>query len=183
MTTTLTVNGDGITVEREVPDRTAPQLIETTMDGESEVPETVTMALAGEGMEYEREVSIAKTPKILEVVLQGGEVQEVENKGLNGESLPDDFFRRLTDKQEALIRVLLDEDGWTLTEDVIRKMEEQYDYSIDGGRGIAGILSGISRKHTKEFRNNLIQGNWTGDQAEFKMNKDFEKELRAGLDS
>lgn len=185
MTSILTVTGDGISVEREVPDETAPRLIETTMDDQNGESETVTISLTGEGIEYEREVSVNRTPEVLQVALQDDTARRVKTSETDEYAeggLPDDFFRSLTDKQEALIQVLLEEDSWTLTEDIIEKMEDRYGYSVNGGRGIAGILSGISRRYTTEFRRDLINGNWAGEQAEFYLNEDYEEELRAGLE-
>lgn len=181
MTTTLTVDGTGIRIELEVPEGRAPQLIEIAISEENKEGETATISLSGEGISFEREISVRKTSKLVEVALRDGE-SELQETDIHRGKLPDDFFRRLTEKQEALIRVLLEADGWMLNEEVRRTMEDEYGLSVDGGRGVAGILAGLSRKWSAEFRRDLIEGNWADEQVEFRLNEEYEEQLRAGFE-
>jgi hypothetical protein len=100
------------------------------------------------------------------------------------ESLPSDFFERLTERQEAMIKILLDHDGWVLGPDIREEMQNEYDVQIaERGSGTAGIISGFTRKYGKEFRNKLIDGRWThpdsGNRiAEHTIGEQYENELR-----
>ena len=98
--------------------------------------------------------------------------------------LPGDFFRRLTDRQEAFLRILLDADEWILSTDIRQEIQNEYGISLGtGGGGIAGILSGFSRKYGKEFTRDLIDGRWTGEQGEYRLNSasGYEEKLRDHL--
>jgi hypothetical protein len=72
------------------------------------------------------------------------------------DNLPDSFFQQLTNKQEAIIRVLLHEGNWTITEDICEQAEDKHGVSIGGGQAMAGILSGLTQKYSKTFTWNLF---------------------------
>lgn len=97
--------------------------------------------------------------------------------------LPDNFFRRLTNRQEAFIRILLEADDWVLNADIRQKMEDEYDLSSGGGQAMAGILSGFTRKYDKHFTWTLLDNQWTGNQVKYRLNPEsgFESELRERL--
>ncbi|UTF55595.1 DUF262 domain-containing protein [Natronosalvus rutilus] len=100
------------------------------------------------------------------------------------EQLPSDFFKRLTDRQEAFLRILLDADEWVLSEDIRQEIQNEYGLSMgSGGGAMAGILSGFSRKYGKGFTRDLIDIRWTGKQGEYRLNAEYgyEEELRDRL--
>ncbi|MFC7060160.1 DUF262 domain-containing protein [Halovenus salina] len=98
---------------------------------------------------------------------------------------PSDFFSRLTDKQEALLRALYNANRPLLTHEIIERIETEYGEVVDGSSGVSGILSGLSMKHTKEFRRSIMSARWSGEdnQYEFWLTLDedqtdiFEEEL------
>ena len=100
------------------------------------------------------------------------------------DSLPDSFFRRLTNRQEAFIRILLDRGDWMLNEDIRQQMEDEYDLSTGGGQAISGILSGFTRKYSKNFTYSLVDYQWVGDQMQYRLNTEsgYIDELRDRLE-
>jgi len=86
------------------------------------------------------------------------------------DSLPDSFFRRLTNRQEAFVRILLDNGGWMLNGDIRQRMEDEYDLSTGGGQAISGILSGFTRKYSEDFTYTLVDYEWMGDQMQYRLN-------------
>ncbi len=100
------------------------------------------------------------------------------------ESLPDSFFRRLTNRQEAFIRILLDNGNWMMNEDVRQQMEDDYDLATGGGQAISGILSGFTRKYSEDFTYRLIDYEWMGDQMQYRLHPDsgYIDELRERLE-
>jgi hypothetical protein len=88
------------------------------------------------------------------------------------DSLPNSFFRRLTNRQEAFIRILLDNGGWMLNEDVRQRMEDEYDLATGGGQAISGILSGFTRKYSEDFTYILVDYEWIGDQMQYRLHPD-----------
>lgn len=114
-------------------------------------------------------------------VTGGGE----EATGSNYEHLPGSFFRRLTNRQEAFVRILLEEDDWIVNEAIRDRMEDQFGISSGGGQAMSGILAGFTRKYSKDFTNTLIDSRWTGTQVEYRINHDsgFVEELKERLGS
>lgn len=83
--------------------------------------------------------------------------------------LPSDFFERLTEKQEGMIRVLIDADGdWVRGSEIRRRMRD--DYGIDiakNGRSTAGVMAGLTRKYGEGFRRDVIEGRWGDDGRQY----------------
>ncbi len=113
----------------------------------------------------------------------GGSGTDEGSDDVEYDSLPDSFFRRLTNRQEAFIRILLDNGGWMLNEDVRQRMEDEYDLATGGGQAISGILSGFTRKYSKKFTYRLIDYEWMGDQMQYSLNPEsgYLDELRERL--
>ena len=107
-----------------------------------------------------------------------------ESDDVEYDSLPDSFFRRLTNRQEAFIRILLDRGDWMLNEDIRQQMEDEYDLSTGGGQAISGILSGFTRKYSKNFTYSLVDYQWVGDQMQYRLNTEsgYIDELRDRLE-
>ena len=118
---------------------------------------------------------------------EGKEPQEEVSEDFVG-YFPSDFFDRLTTKQEALLRVLYEAEEPLLTDEIIERIETDYDETVDGSSGVSGILAGISMKHTKEYRRSIMSARWNSgnSQYEFWLTLDddqksiFEEEL--GID-
>lgn len=189
MTPSVSINGDGITVNREVSDQTAPQIIQTAMSADSSEEKEVTVNLSGEGMSFEQSIPEESAIEVIEMVIKNGHQSQFEGEEDGGtvytedfNGLPDNFISRLTSSQEAMIRVLLETDGWILNEELRRQMDEQFGKTIESGPALSGVLAGLSRKHGKDFRRHLIEGDWVGDEVRFRLNRDYEQELREGLD-
>jgi hypothetical protein len=94
------------------------------------------------------------------------------------EYYPPDFFDRLTNKQTAMFRVLYDAEERITTNELIRRMEEEYDENVGGSSGLSGILAGLTAKHSKEFRRSIMSGRWVGDQYEWQLTLDEGQEQK-----
>lgn len=144
--------------------------------------------------EFGRKEIEEREQKIVDFALEEWEIaSEPQPSGRSGtsddfgdmeyDSLPDSFFRRLTNRQEAFIRILLDSGDWMLNEDIRQRMEDEYDLSTGGGQAISGILSGFTRKYSEDFTYTLVDYEWMGDQMEYRLNPDsgYLDELRERL--
>lgn len=85
------------------------------------------------------------------------------------DGLPHDFFERLTEKQEGMIRVLLDADGeWIRGSEIRQQMREKYGIDVaKTGRGTAGVIAGLTRKYGEGFRRDVIEGRWGDDARQY----------------
>ncbi|WP_435185115.1 DUF262 domain-containing protein [Halobellus sp. EA9] len=90
--------------------------------------------------------------------------------------VPSDFFERLTAKQDSFLRILWSEDDWVRNEEILRRMEEEYGLSTNGSGTTSGLLAGLTRKHSEEFRRSIIKANWADNQYQFRLNLDDEQE-------
>ncbi len=99
------------------------------------------------------------------------------------ESLPTDFFERLSPKKKALLQILLDADGeWVRGVDIRQQMRDDYDLTVPNKPGALAIhLSHYTQWYSEDFRRNLIPGRWVEDShnhAEFRIGEKYEDELR-----
>lgn len=99
------------------------------------------------------------------------------------ESLPTDFFERLSPKKKALLQILLDADGeWVRGVDIRQQMRDDYDLTVPNKPGALAIhLSHYTQWYSKDFRRNLIPGRWVEDShnhGEFRIGEKYEDELR-----
>jgi len=145
---------------------------------------TVNVHLSGEGIEFEREVSEDAALQIMELSMSNGasagepqrtdeedgakKATESENKENSG--LPNNFFSRLSNKQEALLAVLNDADEQISSNELQHRMEEEHDEPVGGGRGVAGILQGFTKKYGEEF--DLVRIDWGDHQGYYQLNPD-----------
>lgn len=107
---------------------------------------------------------------------------------MTGDTLPPDFFERLTPKKEALLRVLLDADGeWVRGVDIRQRMREEHGLSVPHEPGAVAIhLSHYTQWYSEGFRRDLIPGRWVEDahnHAEFRIGETYEDELREWFDT
>jgi hypothetical protein len=148
----------------------------------------VKLTITGEGMSFEREIPESAAMKVLNVVMDNGtsrgsaEVnREAEGSATTDNSaLPSNFFNRLSNGQEAFVRVLLNDGGWVTSEEIRQRMEAEYGHSADAPQAISGIRSGFTRKYGDDF--DLIIRNWMGRQNEYKLNEQYSEELAEGLE-
>jgi hypothetical protein len=156
MTVTVTLEGEGISFERQIDESTALQIMEISLDGGS-----VRTKPGGESAD-------ASEPREEEAVDAGG-------------GLPGNFFTRLSTKQEAFVRVLLEDGGWVSNEEVRERMQDDYGVETSGPQAIAGVRAGFTRKYGDEF--NLDQRRWRDelDQNQYRLNPDYIDELEEGL--
>lgn len=150
---------------------------------------TVTAQLDGEGIAVEREVSEAKALRIMQIILEDEddvltvEVAQEHGEGSENadearqeyETLPDSFFSRLTDRQEAYVRILFEASDWVSNEEVRWQLEEDYDLNSGGPQAIAGIRSGFTRKYGDGF--SIDEQDWMGDQNQYRLNEQYREEI------
>lgn len=149
----------------------------------------VNVNLSGEGIEFEREVSESAALRIMEISMSNGATADDEREGQAGRgaeestgaagdegTLPNNFFSRLSAKQEALLRVLNDAEEPISSSEMQRRMEAEYDETVGGGRGVAGILQGFTKKYGDEFK--IITIEWGGNEGYYQLNPDRPEYIR-----
>lgn len=150
---------------------------------------TVTAQLDGEGIMVNREISESKAVRIMQIILEDKETDPAIDltQESNGDSedtgeveqeydaLPDSFFNRLTDRQEAYVRVLAEADGWVSNEEVRQQLDEDYNLNSAGPQAIAGIRSGFTRKYGDGF--SIDERDWMGDQNQYRLNEQYREEI------
>ncbi len=102
---------------------------------------------------------------------------------MSRDTLPEDFFDRLSPKKEALLQVLLDAGGeWIRGVDIRQQMRDDYGLSVPHKPGAVAIhLSHYTQWYSEDFRRDLIPGRWAEDShnhAEFRIGEKYEEELR-----
>ena len=185
---TMTVTGDGISVEREVSESTALKIMEIAFDDEvGDDDAEVTLTLSGEGMDFDREVSETTGVEATDMAVHEGSRTLSDTDKESTDALPDDFFNRLSEKQRIMLEILLEADGdWMRGVDIREKMREEYDMDVpEGGRATAGVIAGLTRKYNEDFRREVIPGQWadeTQQHAEFKIGEKYKEEIQEGLE-
>lgn len=152
-------------------------------DGE----EKMTVTVNSEGMGFDREVSETTGVELMDVAVHDGSRTVRGDDGEDRDTLPDDFFDRLSEKQRVMLGILLEADGeWMRGKEIRQKMREEYDMDVpDGGRATAGIIAGLTRKYDEEFRRDVIDGRWadeTQQNAEHRIGDKYKEEIREGLE-
>ena len=99
------------------------------------------------------------------------------------DTLPEDFFERLSLKKEALLQVLLDAEGdWVRGVDIRERMRKEYGLSVPHHPGAIAIhLGHYTQWYSEEFRRDVIPGRWVDNNrthAEFKIGEKYEEDLR-----
>lgn len=186
--TTMTVTGEGISVERDVSESTALKIMEIAMNEEYDESEPeVTLSLRGEGMEFDRAISESTGVKAIDAAVHGGNQTATETQNEDDNGLPDNFFNKLSQKQEVMLEILVQADGeWMRGVDIREKMREEYDMDVgQGGRATAGVIAGLTRKYSEEMRREIIPGRWsdeTQQHAEFRIGDKYNQEIKQGLE-
>lgn len=136
----------------------------------------VTVNLSGEGIEFEREISENTAIRIMQLSITDNgrsdesNVTDADTPDIDTESLPDDFFRRLSSKQKAMLRVLADSKEPLTSTELRRRMHVTYDIETSGGRALAGILAGFTRKYGDTFE--LVSVDWGDGEGLYRLNPD-----------
>jgi len=194
MSVQMKITGEGITVNRDVSEGTALDLMETAISDEVDSEEeTMTISLEGEGMGLDRDVSETTGVKLIDIGVHDGRQPVTSSNEEAAEEnsrdhLPEDFFDRLTEKQRIMIEILLENDGqWMRGKEVRQAMRDDYGMDIpEGGRATAGVIAGLTRKYDEELRRNVIAGQWadeTQQNAEFRIGERYREELEEVLGS
>ena len=154
---------------------------------------TVTVTLSGEGIEFEREVSENTAVNIMELSFSDGATTEgssgdatsetAETGDSGPEALPSNFFDRLSTKQEALLHVLVDADEPLTSTELRQRMNDDHGVSTSGGRALAGIFAGFTRKYGDDF--SVVQVDWGDGEGIYQLNPEhpeYIEELREYFD-
>ncbi|QLG62030.1 hypothetical protein [Halorarum salinum] len=164
MTVTVTISGEGIEFEREITENTAVQLMQLTINngaaGNGTSEEALTDTAATEPTDADDEHTAPTDAS-----------DDTDADQQEPEALPSNFFRRLSTKQEAMIKVLLDADGQLTSSELRQQMEEDHGVETGGGRALAGIIAGLTRKYGNDFE--LIDVQWGDDQGLYQLNPDY----------
>ena len=101
---------------------------------------------------------------------------------MSRESLPSDFFDRLSPKKEGLLQVLLDADGeWIEGPRVRQQMRDQYGLSVpDKSGAIASHQGHFTQRYSKQFSRDVINVRWANKSkgiAEYRIGDTYRDEL------
>lgn len=150
---------------------------------------TVTAQLDGEGIMVNREISEAKAMRIMQIILENKETEasvsltqepdedseDTDEAKQEHDTLPDSFFSRLTDRQEAYVRILAEADDWVSNEEIRQRLKEDYNLDSAGPQAVAGIRSGFTRKYGDGF--SVDKRDWMGDQNQYRLNEQYREEI------
>jgi allantoicase len=106
---------------------------------------------------------------------------------MSRDTLPGDFFRRLSPKKAALHRVLLDaHPAWIRGVEARRRMREEHNLSVPDKPGAISIHQAYyTRWYSKEFSRDLIQARWDpedSNHAQIRLGDKYADELREWFD-
>ena len=149
---------------------------------------TITVTLSGDGIDFEREVTEAQAADIVGIALKGElaptdaetDEEEVSEDSEATSELPESFVSRLSRKQEAYVRTLLDADDWLTNAAVRERMADERDVETGGPQSISGIRAGFTRKYGDGF--DVDEQRWTGEQNEYRLNPAYADDLASELD-
>lgn len=104
------------------------------------------------------------------------------------DSLPADFFDRLTPKKEALLQVLLAADGeWVEGSRVRQRMRDEHGLSVPEKSGaIASHQGHFTKRYSKRFSRDVIDVQWVDESrgiAEYRLGAKYEDEIREYFDT
>lgn len=175
------LKGEWIRAERTVTTEDGNYLIGKAVENEVNESDSASLNVIGDDLSFEGKVPESQIPSVIEKMIS----EPPDGSAEQEDSLPAEFFEQLSARQRILIKILLEHDGRVTGPDIRDEMRTQYDQEVShSGSGTAGIISGITRKYGKEFRNDLIQGtvshhNDEGSRVyEFWIGEKYEEELR-----
>lgn len=179
------LESEWISVERSVSDKTGQDIINLAVENMNSTSDLL-LSVDGEESSFNGKLTKSQLPRFIEIVSQDATSNDTEQ-----DTLPDDFFDRLSKRQLIFLKILLDH-GESVTGPKIREeMRNEYNQEVsDSGSGTAGIISGFTRKYGRQFRKNLVVGqvshhndegsrvfeHWIGDKYEEELRDYFEKQ-------
>lgn len=89
--------------------------------------------------------------------------------------VPAEFFDRLTEKQEAFLRILWEAEEPVSTSKILRRMEDEYNLETSGSSTTSGLLAGMTRKFPSGYRRSIMTANWVENEYEFSLTLDSEQ--------
>lgn len=123
--------------------------------------------------------------------MYGGSKSDTESNNEGSFVSKDHFSNHLTSGQDALLRVLLEEEGGEVPSDVaLERMENTYGHNHGNTRAIGGIIAGLSKKYGNdvclsksddEENTALIWKKNVPGRKAYWLNLDYEGELRDAL--
>lgn len=148
------IDGDGISIERNVSDEIGQNIISMAVKNAGNGTSSLSLSVTGEDSSYEGTLAESQLPKLIKMV-----IEETSDEEAAQDSLPDDFFEKLSTRQHIFLKILLEHDDPVTGPEIRDEMRTKYDQEVsDSGSGTAGIISGFTRKYGKEFRGDLIEG-------------------------
>jgi hypothetical protein len=101
-------------------------------------------------------------------------------------SLPPRFFDSLTEKQEALLTVLVDSNTeYTSGEKIRERTRNEYEFSVPDHPGAtAGVVAGFTNRYSKQFSVNLVPARGVDGKNghyEFELGETYADEIRDRL--
>jgi hypothetical protein len=181
----ITIEDDWIHAERQVTTENGNKIIRKSTKTEVDGSDPVSLNVNGDDSSFEAKVPESQLPSLFEMMTGDSGEENAEQE----DSLPDEFFEQLSSRQEILLKILMKHDEPITGPDIRDEMRTEYGQEVsDSGSGIAGINSGITRKYSKNFRSDLIQGrvshhNDEGSQVyEFWIGKKYKEDLRDHFD-
>lgn len=178
------LEGAWIRVERSVSDEAGQDIISLAVRTGGNGTGSVSLSVSGDESSYNGTLTESRIPEYIEIV-----TDDEADDDTRGDSLPDDFFDRLSQRQRIFLKILLEHDEPVPGPEIRDEMRNKYDQDVaDSGSGTAGIISGITRKYSKDFRNDLLQGtvshhndegsrifeHWIGDKYEEELRDHFD---------
>lgn len=146
----------------------------------------VRLTMEGDGFWFEREISEGKALKVQNIAISDEENEEAQvledttsDPEEDGFRLNDHFFEHLTSGQDALIRVLLDDEGWVESDEALDRMEKEYNHTAGNSRAIGGIQAGLTRKYEN---NDLIRKKNVEGRKAYRLNSEYAEKLKERLD-
>ena len=165
------LEADWIQVTRTVPDDVGQSVIKMAVDASTNNETAPFVSVTGNDSSYESRIAESQVSTYVEMVSELEDGEDSQQK-----TLPEDFFERLSTRQEIFLEILAKSDQPVTGPDIRNKMRSEYDQEVsDSGSGTAGIISGFTRKYGTDFRDGLIIGRVSHHNDE--DNRVFEHEL------
>lgn len=148
------LEGEWIHVERSVPDEAGQRIIGMGVKNAGNGVGDLSLSVDGEESSFDGTLTESQLPEFIAMVSESA-----ADKNTRQDSLPDDFFDRLSTRQLIFLKILLEHDEPVTGPEIRDEMRTKYNQEVsDSGSGTAGIISGFTRKYGKDFRSDLIGG-------------------------
>lgn len=150
----ISIEDNWIKAERQVPNEDGNGAIKETIETDVDGSDPVSINVNGNDSSFEGKVPESQIPSVIgKMITESGE-ENAEQE----DSLPPEFFEKLSVRQKIFLKILMKHDEPITGPDIRDEMRTEFDQEVsDSGSGIAGIISGLTRKYSKNFRSELIQ--------------------------